>query len=174
MSKYVMRPGLAYLTLMSILVSIIIGCASIQTPQGGPRDDKAPEIITMIPKNQTTNFNFKKIIIEFDEYFKIENEVKEFSISPELAVAPTLKVKQKRLEITFTDTLEKNTTYTLNFGKAIADINEGNAIKNLTYVFATGPNLDSLSIKGRVTNTKTGKPELDAILLSYHLIEIHY
>ena len=158
-----MRPGLAYLTLMSILVSIIIGCASIQTPQGGPRDDKAPEIITMIPKNQTTNFNFKKIIIEFDEYFKIENEVKEFSISPELAVAPTLKVKQKRLEITFTDTLEKNTTYTLNFGKAIADINEGNAIKNLTYVFATGPNLDSLSIKGRVTNTKTGKPELDAI-----------
>jgi len=163
MSKYVMRPGLAYLTLMSILVSIIIGCASIQTPQGGPRDDKAPEIITMIPKNQTTNFNFKKIIIEFDEYFKIENEVKEFSISPELAVAPTLKVKQKRLEITFTDTLEKNTTYTLNFGKAIADINEGNAIKNLTYVFATGPNLDSLSIKGRVTNTKTGKPELDAI-----------
>ena len=163
MSKYVMRPGLAYLTLMSILVSIIIGCASIQTPQGGPRDDKAPEIITMIPKNQTTNFNFKKIIIELDEYFKIENEVKEFSISPELAVAPTLKVKQKRLEITFTDTLEKNTTYTLNFGKAIADINEGNAIKNLTYVFATGPNLDSLSIKGRVTNTKTGKPELDAI-----------
>ena len=163
MSKYVMRPGLAYLTLMSILVSIIIGCASIQTPQGGPRDDKAPEIITMIPKNQTTNFNFKKIIIEFDEYFKIENEVKEFSISPELAVAPTLKVKQKRLEITFTDKLEKNTTYTLNFGKAIADINEGNAIKNLTYVFATGPNLDSLSIKGRVTNTKTGKPELDAI-----------
>lgn len=163
MSKYVMRPGLAYLTLLSILVSIIIGCASIQTPQGGPRDDKAPEIITMIPKNQTTNFNFKKILIEFDEYFKIENEVKEFSISPELAVAPTLKVKQKRLEITFTDTLEKNTTYTLNFGKAIADINEGNAIKNLTYVFATGPNLDSLSIKGRVTNTKTGKPELDAI-----------
>jgi uncharacterized protein (DUF2141 family) len=163
MSKYATRPSLAYLTLLSILVSIIIGCASIQTPQGGPRDDKAPEIITMIPKNQTTNFNVKKIIIEFDEYFKIENEVKEFSISPELAVAPTLKVKQKRLEITFTDTLEKNTTYTLNFGKAIADINEGNAIKNLTYVFATGPTLDSLSIKGRVTNTKTGKPELDAI-----------
>ena len=150
-------------SVLLILILVVFGCASIQTPQGGPRDDKAPEIISMIPKNLTTNFNAKKIVIEFNEYFKIENEVKEFSISPELTVAPTLKVKQKRLEITFADTLEKNTTYTLNFGKAIADINEGNAIKNLTYVFATGPNLDSLSIKGRVTNTKTGKPELDAI-----------
>lgn len=149
--------------ILLLLILVFFGCASIQTPQGGPRDDKAPEIISMIPKNLTTNFVAKKIIIEFDEYFKIENEVKEFSILPELTIAPTLKVKQKKLEITYTDTLEKNTTYTLNFGKAIADINEGNAIKNLTYVFATGPNLDSLSIKGRVTNTKTGKPELDAI-----------
>jgi uncharacterized protein (DUF2141 family) len=163
MSKKELKPSLCYMTIIAMIVSMIYGCASIQTPQGGPRDDKAPEIISMVPKSLTTNFNAKKIIIEFDEYFKIENEVKEFSISPELNVAPTLKVKQKRLEITFTDTLEKNTTYTLNFGKAIADINEGNAIKNLTYVFATGPTLDSLSISGRVTNTKTGKPELDAI-----------
>ena len=149
---------------IAVFIALLIyGCASIQTPQGGPRDNKPPEILSMVPKNLTTNFNAKKIVIEFDEYFKLENEVKEFSISPELNVAPTLKVKPKRLEITFTDTLEKNTTYTLNFGKAIADINEGNAVKNFTYVFATGPNLDSLSIKGRVTNTKTGKPELDAV-----------
>ncbi|MHA4893791.1 Ig-like domain-containing protein [Pedobacter sp. PWIIR3] len=151
---------------MAYIVGIclsIYGCASIQQPQGGPRDTTPPEILKMTPKNLTTNFNEKKIVIEFDEYFKIANEVKEFSISPELDIAPTLKVKQKRLEITFTDTLEKNTTYTLNFGKAIVDINEGNAIKNFTYVFATGPELDSLSISGRVTNTKTGKPEIDAV-----------
>ncbi|MGY4383348.1 uncharacterized protein (DUF2141 family) [Pedobacter sp. UYP24] len=141
----------------------IYGCASIQQPQGGPRDITPPVALKMSPKNLTTNFAQKKIIIEFDEYFKIANEVKEFSISPELNIAPTLKVKQKHLEITFTDTLEKNTTYTLNFGKAIVDINENNAIKNFTYVFATGPELDSLSIGGRVTNSKTGKPELDAI-----------
>lgn len=117
----------------------------------------------MIPKNLTTNFSEKKIVIEFDEYFKIANEIKEFSISPELNIAPTLKIKQKRLEITFTDTLEKNTTYTLNFGKAIVDINEANVLKNFTYVFSTGAHLDSLSISGRVTNSKTGKPELDAV-----------
>ncbi|MFP5079266.1 Ig-like domain-containing protein [Pedobacter sp. JCM 36344] len=163
MNNQSIRPRLTYALVITSVILIIYGCASIQTPQGGPRDTKPPEIVSMTPKNLTTNFIAKKILIEFNEYFKIENEVKEFSISPELGVAPTLKVKQKRLEITFTDTLENNTTYTLNFGKSIADINESNAIKNLTYVFATGPVLDSLSIKGRVTNTKTGKPELDAI-----------
>jgi len=103
------------------------------------------------------------VTIEFDEYFKIENEFKEFSISPEMERPPVLKKKGKKLEITFPDTLEKNTTYTLNFGKAIADVNESNIAKNLTYVFATGPKLDSLSIRGRITNSLTGLPELDAM-----------
>ncbi len=117
----------------------------------------------MIPKNLTTNFASKKVIIEFDEYFNIQNEFKEFSISPEMPQLPVLKKKGKKLEISFPDTLEKNTTYTLNFGKAIVDVNESNVVKNLTYVFATGPQLDSLSIKGKVTNSLTGLPEIDVL-----------
>lgn len=141
----------------------ILGCASIQTPQGGPRDTEPPKILKMQPENLTTNFNYKKIVIEFDEYFKIQNEFKEFSVSPEMPKQPVLKPKGKKLEIAFIDTLEQNTTYTLNFGKSIVDVNEANEIKNFTYVFATGPQLDSLSIKGRVTNALTGEPELDAL-----------
>ena len=144
-------------------ILLIAGCASIQTPQGGPRDTEPPKILKMQPENLTTNFNFKKIVIEFDEYFKIQNEFKEFSVSPEMPKQPVLKPKGKRLEIAFIDTLEQNTTYTLNFGKSIVDVNEANEIKNFTYVFATGPQLDSLSIKGRVTNALTGEPELDAL-----------
>ena len=68
------------------------------------------------------------------------------------------------MEVSIQDTLEKNTTYTLNFGKAIADVNESNVVKNFTYVFSTGPQLDSLSIKGKVINAITGLPELDALV----------
>ena len=141
----------------------VYGCASIKQPQGGPRDTTPPKILSMVPKDQTTNFTAKKVTIEFDEYFNIQNEFKEFSVSPEMEKPPILKKKGKKLEINFPDTLEKNTTYTLNFGKAIADVNESNAVKNLTYVFATGPQLDSLSIKGKVTNGLTGLPEIDAL-----------
>lgn len=151
-----------FLTLF-VLFSLIYGCASMQQPQGGPRDTTPPKVLKMEPKNLSTNFKAQKIVIQFDEYFKIQNEFKEVSISPELPTAPTLKRKNRSLEITFRDSLEKNTTYTINFGKAIADINESNVIKNFTYVFATGPKLDSLSIKGKVLNSTTGAPEIEAL-----------
>jgi hypothetical protein len=150
-------------------ISAFIGCGTPGQLVGGPRDSIAPKVLKMRPENFKTNFNAEKIEIEFDEYFKIENEAKEFSVSPEFERQPTLRVRKRILEVSFQDTLEKNTTYTLNFGKSIADINEGNHIKNFTYVFATGPVLDSLSLSGQVTNTLTGAPEIEAVVMIFPL-----
>jgi len=147
-----------------IAIAVILeflGCASPQPITGGPQDKIPPKVLSMTPKNLTRNFNEKKIVIQFDEYFKIVDESKEFSISPELEKAPILKIKKKALEISIADTLEKNTTYTLNFGKAIADINESNVLKNFSYVFSTGLEIDSLSLSGKVTNGFTGEDEMD-------------
>ena len=156
-----LKPFFKYIVLVS---ACVYGCASMRSPEGGPIDKTPPKVLKMEPKDLTTNFSAKKIVITFDEYFNIQNEAKEFSISPEQERLPLLKKNQKKLEIIFQDSLEKNTTYTLNFGKAIADVNESNVLKNLTYAFSTGSLLDSLSISGRVINTLTGKPELDAVV----------
>ena len=154
-----------YFNLRNLLVVVtsllFIGCASMQTPQGGPKDTTPPKILSMTPKNQTRNFNAKKITIEFDEYFKLVDESKEFNISPEQERAPILKVRSRRLEIELQDSLEKNTTYTLNFGKAVADINESNVVKNLSYVFSTGNEIDSLTVSGKVKNSLTDEFEKD-------------
>jgi len=152
--------NLKNLAVMSTLL-LLFGCASIQTPQGGPKDTTPPKVSSMTPKNQTRNFNAKKIVIEFDEYFNLKDEFKEFSISPDQEKAPELKKRGKRLEINLQDSLEKNTTYTLNFGKSVADVNEGNVVKNLSYVFSTGPEIDSLSVSGKVINSLSDEPEKD-------------
>lgn len=154
--------------LLVVITSLLFsGCASMQTPQGGPKDTTPPKILSMTPKNQTRNFNAKKITIEFDEYFKLVDESKEFSISPEQERAPILKVRSKRLEIELQDSLEKNTTYTLNFGKAVADINESNVVKNLSYVFSTGNEIDSLSISGNVKSSLNDEAEKDVTVLIF-------
>ncbi|SDC91679.1 Ig-like domain-containing protein [Pedobacter soli] len=140
---------------------LLFGCASMQTPQGGPKDTTPPKVLSMTPKNQTRNFNAKKIVIEFDEYFNLKDEFKEFSISPDQEKAPELKKRGKKLEINLQDSLEKNTTYTLNFGKSVADVNEGNVVKNLSYVFSTGPEIDSLSVSGKVINSLSDEAEKD-------------
>src|SRR5690606_18366437 len=127
-------------------------CANIQRPTGGPKDSIAPTILDASPANYSTNFKERKITLEFDEYIKMTNQFKEFSISPDLEEIVDYRVRKKNLVITLPDSLEENTTYTINFGKGLGDYNEGNAVINYNYVFATGPELDSLIISGKVTN----------------------
>ncbi len=148
--------------LILTLSSFLAGCASMQTPSGGPKDTIAPLIVKETPKNLTRNFTSKEVRLQLNEFIKLSNEFKEISTSPFMEKMPLFKVRKNILLIQFQDTLEKNTTYTINFGKAIVDYNEGNVLKNYSYVFATGNVIDSLSISGTVINSLTKEPELDA------------
>lgn len=137
------------------LLFIVNSCASVQSPTGGPRDTIPPKVIKESPENLTKNFSAKQIRIEFDEFIQLSSEFTEISITPALDIPPTYKARKQILEITFDKPLEQNTTYTINFGKAIADVNETNVLKNYTYVFATGDQIDSLSLSGTVTSSLT-------------------
>ena len=140
---------------LSTVPFLFSSCASVQSPTGGPRDTIAPQIIKETPKNLTRNFASEEIQIQFDEFIKLTNEFTEISISPALDILPEFKAKKQNLGIKFSKPLEENTTYTINFGKAIADVNESNILKNYTYVFATGNQIDSLSLSGTVTSSLT-------------------
>jgi hypothetical protein len=155
--------------LMAVLV--IAGCASIQKPMGGPRDRTPPKLLLATPLNQTRNFKATQIKLDFDEYFKLTSQYQEITISPAMDKAPEYKTKGKSLIIDFKDTLQKNTTYVITFGKAIVDVNESNILKNFTYVFSTGPHIDSLSISGTVMNTQTQQKEKDATVMLFTLAQ---
>lgn len=138
------------------LISLtLFRCANMQRPTGGPKDSLPPKILNESPINFSTNFTTKEIVLTMDEYIKLNNQFKEFSISPDLDKQPEYKVKKKTLHIILPDSLEKNTTYTINFGKGLVDFNEGNPLLNYNYVFATGAELDSLQITGSVKNAFT-------------------
>ena len=155
--------------LLFTLFAVICSCASIQRPQGGPRDHTPPKLLSAVPENMTRNFKAKQIVLTFDEYFKLANQYQEISMSPAQEKQPEYKIKDKSLVINLRDSLLKNTTYVINFGKAIADNHEGNLLKNFTYVFSTGPHIDSLSITGSVSNTQTGEKEKDATVMLFPL-----
>lgn len=139
-----------------ILISLtFFRCANMARPTGGPKDTIPPVILNETPPNFSTNFTAKRISLQFDEYIKLNNPNKEFSISPDTDKQPEYRVKKKSLQIILPDSLEKNTTYTINFGKGLIDFNEGNPIINYSYVFSTGPELDSLRISGSVKNAYT-------------------
>ena len=149
------------LTFLVLISLTFFRCANMQRPTGGPKDSLAPVILNESPSNFQTNFKSKEIVLNFNEYIKLSNQFKEFSISPDVAKQPEYKIRKKNLHIVLPDSLEENTTYTINFGKGLVDYNEGNPLLNYTYVFSTGPQLDSLTISGSVTNALTKSFEFE-------------
>lgn len=164
-SKSTLISRVALLSLFSLLILLTVQCASIKQPTGGPKDSIAPVVLNEFPANFSKNFKEKKIEITLDEYVKLNNQQKEFSISPDMDKPPQFKIKKKILEITLPDSLEQNTTYTINFGKGLVDYNASNPIVNYSYVFATGDQIDSLSISGNVTNALTKEIEKEVRVL---------
>ncbi len=161
-------PFFAQITFLLMVILLTWGCAVPQKPQGGPKDETAPKLLKATPANQTRNFAAKKIILEFDEYFRLANQYQEINVSPVLEKVE-YKMKGKNLEIEIKDSLLNETTYAINFGKAIADVNEGNILKNFKYVFSTGSQIDSLKISGTVVNNLTLQKEKDVTVMLFPL-----
>lgn len=153
------------MALFLAVISSTIRCANIQQPTGGPRDTIPPQLLVEYPTNLSTNFSERRIVLSFDEFVKLNNPSREISISPEMETFPEVVVRRRDVEITLPDSLAENTTYVINFGKAIADNNEGNPFENYSYVFSTGDAIDSLSISGRVFDAKTNEPVLEASVI---------
>jgi hypothetical protein len=105
-----------------------------------------------------THFKEKQIIITFDEWITLKDVYRQLVISPLMPKEPDIKQKGKAILITLPDSLSDETTYTINFGNAIADLNEGNILENFAFVFSTGAVLDSIRISGMVTDAVMLKP----------------
>ncbi len=140
-------------------VPFITGCANIVPPTGGPKDTLPPVLIKADPEMRALNVNSNKIVLTFDEYVDLKDVSKNLIVSPVPKQMPTVYSHLKVITITIKDTLQPNTTYAFNFGRAVADVNEGNVLKNFTYVFSTGDYIDSLRYSGRVIMANTGKPD---------------
>jgi len=157
--------GLAILSIIIINSIGSSGCANILPPTGGPKDTIPPVLVSAIPKNISLNFNAKQIVFTFDEYVTIDRIQDNLIVSPTPKINPIVYSKLKTVTIKLKDTLQPNTTYQINFGKAIKDVDEGNILKNFTYIFSTGTYIDSLQFSGRVIVAKTGRPDSTLIVI---------
>lgn len=139
------------------------GCANMVPPSGGPRDSIPAYRIAAKPKDSSLNISPKEIVIAFNEFITTQSLQENLIISPSLKNTPLIDAKLNMLRIRINDTLLKNTTYSLQFGEAIKDVNEGNITKNFTFVFSTGSTLDTGTLSGSVRVAETG--EIDSTLI---------
>lgn len=155
----------AFILFVSISVVSGPGCANIIPPEGGLRDSLPPILTKANPRDSTLNFQGNKIVLTFDEYIQIDNFQQNVLVSPVAKIAPTSNLKLNTITVRLRDTLEPNTTYSINFGNAIKDYNEGNVMKDYTYVFSTGPTIDNLTFSGNVIMAESGKTDSTLIVI---------
>ena len=117
-------------TLLYFVIAILSSCAIRVNPTGGDKDIVPPKVLNTIPENFSVNVKTNDIVITFDEFIQLNDINTQLVVSPLLKYTPETVVRKKSLHIHFTDTLEANTTYTMNFGNSITDNNEGNALEN--------------------------------------------
>ncbi|MBL7825084.1 MAG: Ig-like domain-containing protein [Saprospiraceae bacterium] len=144
-----------------LLTTALFSCARQSAPTGGPKDTTPPGIDTL---RSTPNFATRqypqKIELKFDEWVTLSEANAQVVVSPPLAKRPevTLKGKTVVVKLDKSEKLRDSTTYTINFGTAVKDLHEGNAAKDLRFVFSTGDFIDSLIVKGRIVDALTGEP----------------
>lgn len=163
-----MKPIASFLIIIAVLYNLILvspGCANIIPPTGGPRDSLPPVLLNATPADSTLNFRSKKITFTFNEYIQLENVFQNLIVSPNPAQNPNVEGRLREVTVTLRDTLEANTTYTLDFGNAIRDNNEGNPLKNFTYAFSTGDVLDSFRLTGTVRLAENNKVDSTMIVV---------
>lgn len=156
------------LFLVPVLITGLIGgsgCANIIPPQGGPRDSLPPVLEKSDPGDSTRNFTGNKITFTFDEFVEVQNVSENLLVSPLPVNNPVVDYKLKTVTVRLKDSLEANTTYTINFGNAIRDYNESNPYKNFTYTFSTGRYIDSLELTGKVIMAETGKTDSTLVVM---------
>lgn len=139
-------------------------CANIVPPSGGPRDSLPPRLVIANPKDSATNVKTKNILLTFNEFVSLQSP-ENIIYSPVPKNTPQVDYKLRNVTVRFRDSLEENTTYSIDFGNSIIDVNESNVAKNFRYVFSTGPSIDFNTYQGKVLVAETGKVDSTLIIV---------
>ncbi|QNP53357.1 Ig-like domain-containing domain [Hymenobacter qilianensis] len=145
------------------------GCAAVSSPEGGPKDLTPPKLVRTSPEQGARNVTQRSIRLEFSETVQLKDLQKNLIIAPVISEENKYQVREDKggVTLTFEQPLDKNTTYSFNFGKAITDITENNEAPNVMLSFSTGADLDSGRVFGRVTDLLTKRTAEDISVILY-------
>jgi len=150
----------------AILLLLIINCAEVGPPPGGPEDKAPPFIIGSEPVNGSTDVaRSDHVVLYFSESIVKPEGKKAVYISPRFAEEPELKWKSDRLIINFPDSFEVDQTYIISLSTDITDRRKNRLDSLTSMAFSTGTIIDSGGISGQVFSDE--KPAAGVLVALY-------
>ncbi len=140
---------------LTVMLSILVmGCAGIIPPAGGPPDTVPPTITGTYPAQNATRVETKRITLEFSEY------VDRHSVQDAIFISPYVGYLEyswsgTEVDIIFSDSLHAHTTYVVTVGTDVIDINNQNRMaQSYTLAFSTGDSIDHGIVAGKIFDAK--------------------
>jgi uncharacterized protein (DUF2141 family) len=124
-------------------------------------------VVRSSPINGAVNFKKKDIQVYFNENITLDKVSENVVVSPPQKTQPIVRANAKVLSVSLQDELQDSTTYSILFGNAIVDLNERNPLENYVFSFATGDEIDSLQIAGRLLNAENLDP-MSGVFVGIH------
>ena len=152
---------------LAVMAIAVVSCATMGTPEGGPKDVTPPVVVSTNPPQGTLNFSGKKVTLTMNKNVELDQAFSKVIISPAQKENPTIRANAHTVTVELNDTLLPNTTYTIDFADAIKDLNEGNVLDGFATDFSTGDFIDSLRISGMVLEARTLEPAVGFLVGAY-------
>jgi len=151
----------------AVAALILTACASVGRPEGGARDELPPEFVRSNPAQGERGVTRRSFTVIFDENVALEDAFSKVVVSPVQLESPQVSANGKRVTVELRDTLIPDMTYTVDFGDAIKDLNEGNVLDGFALEFSTGEHIDTLRISGRVMQASNLEPAQGVLVAAY-------
>lgn len=155
-----------YIIATAILLS---ACAQVGSISGGPKDVTPPRIVSCTPNDGQKMVSAKGMIIEFDEFVKLQKPNDNIILLP-ANIDYEYLLKGKTLEINFQEPLKASTTYSLYLNGAVQDITEGND-SLIQVAFSTGNEIDDNEAHFMIFDAYTRKPKKNVLIGLYDSLE---
>ena len=137
---------------ISLLFIVLLSCAKVEGPSGGPEDKTPPKIIGVSPSDGAVDVpvSLNKIDITFSKSMNKNATQNAVFISPLFFDYPQYKWSGKKLEVELPETLRTNTTYVLTIGASAQDSKRNQLGETKTFAFSTGKTIYDGMINGKV------------------------
>ncbi|MBL7059770.1 MAG: Ig-like domain-containing protein [Candidatus Marinimicrobia bacterium] len=139
---------------------LILSCAAIQSPPGGPEDTTPPYLVTVSPANETIEFSGGEILLQFSEYMDENSLKKSLRVFPILRQPLDVKFRGEDILLRLPNTLSPNQTYVITVSRDLKDEHGVPLAEPIHLAYSTGTQIDHGQISGVVSGSENASVHL--------------
>lgn len=151
-----------------LLLFLLMGCAAVAPPPGGPVDKTSPSLVSVEPLSGTTHISGGlSVLLVFSERLDETSLDNGINLLPVMKTPVDLKIKKEMVTVKLPEDLASNQTYILTLTRDILDEHRNRLDRVYQLAFSTGDKISEGMISGRVY----GSPEKSSLVYLYQISE---